>query len=359
MAETYPVNSHHAPDVVTNTMTLLERFAFLLNYYCSGPLFGLNLKLIVLDRKPSTPEQFIALFWSVVFAAIIYYRLVPVLDFGLILALAPVLIYTFSDISQLVLEYRTYLSSLGMAIMAAFWLERLPLAAIPVVIFFIYLSRQRLKLFADPLLYWKQASVDCQRDPGVLSNYAYQLNRRGNFSEVDKVYRDLILNRVPECRSLLINVAAAKFGPTEMWDTVDPQRLKEAADILLEVTRRWPGHADGWRNLAVITYYQRDPMQAIVYFMAAISLDQRDSLSWLGRGQCHLDLGEYDLAADSLRRALDLSPQIAHIRVKLMEALQLAGRTEEFTALDMYLRDKNVIFVTDDMLPDEIRNRKN
>ena len=338
-----------------NNMSIRHRIVHLIGHYLCGPLVGLNLKLIVADRQPSEPECFASYMVLGGFFACIAAPEVPSpIRFALLTVLLPILSYALFGISQLVLEYRAYLSLFGIALACGYGLQSHPLLSIPVIGIFLVLTRRRNRIYRNPAFFWKQASLDTGNEPSIVSNYLYELNKRNGFSEIDRIYENLIANRIPGSRTLLINMAAARFGSKEMWDEADLQKLSEARRILEEVVRRWPDHADGHRNLATVLYYERRPEQAVIEFSKAVKIQSQDSASWLGLGECHMYLGQHTYAANCFRTALSISPHLEQIRTRLMEALHQSGQLLEFGMQQQILKRDNILFVTDDMLPDHI-----
>lgn len=342
----------------TPNLNPLDRALLLLNYYLFGPIFGSFNHLIVPDRKLSAPERFVTqLAVALIIATTVYSSTPPLIKLGLTLILLPILVYSLANIQQLILEYRVYLSTFGYALIAGYISTISYLAPIPITILFFYITWRRNHVYQTAESFWKQASRDCD-DPAVLSNYVYALYKRSNFSQIDDIYTEILAKHIPECRTLLINMAAAKFGSTQIGDRPSTNALLAAKDILVDVTKRWPDQGDGWRNLATIYYYLGDIPASVTSFGRALHIDPKDGLSYMGLGECCFYTQEYSAAADYFKHALRLNPHLLEIRTRLMEALELSGNTLEFAIHNDILKSEGMLYVTDDMLPGDIRTRR-
>jgi tetratricopeptide (TPR) repeat protein len=336
-------------------MTFKHKLAQLIGYYVCGPLLGIHQHLIVPDVESTEPELFITwIFLALLAGFLVVPWLSPLVRFALILTVTPVVVYSWCPVPQIVLEYRAYLATAGMALLITYLGQTHSLyVLLPTVIFFACRTLYRNGLFTNSERFWRKATTDSP-DPGVMSNYFYQLNQMGQHLEVERIYSTLKTG-FSDCRTLLINLAAAKVGSGQV---ADPDKLAEARDILLEVTRRWPAECDGWRNLATVQFCLGEFQHSVRSSNRAVGILPDDGLSWLCKGQSLSALNRHAEAVGCLKRAFELLPEhFEQVRYKLMEELEAAGLTRELKEHQRYLADKSIIFVTEDMLPDWIRNR--
>lgn len=344
--------STHQDVESTNHLSIASRVALLVLHYFFGPLLGLELRLIAPDRQ--LPSYELVAMWLLLASysalAVGFMHDGPLVSLGIVLSLLPVLVYACSSIAQLILEYRAYLSGLGIALLLALastYSLSTFITVLALLIFYMAQTYSRNYTFSSSSLFWKQATSDCS-DPGILSNYIYHLNKAERFGEVDQIVADIIGQAIPESRTLLINLAVTRMGSSSQWDQSNNANLTSARQLMESIVAQWPSYVDGWRNLGVMLYYERQVEQALDAFSHALDLDVMDSSSWLGKGECYKYLGRNADAASCLRTALDLSPQVEGIRTKLMEVLLLAGLMDEFKIHQAWLEGSGTYYVTEE-----------
>lgn len=370
----------------------LDRLLLLIYYYIPLPYVGVNQKLVVADKKLKDTEVIVvAVMAGLTLTSLAYnWWLAPTTAYAVLLILATVCVYAFSPVPQIVLEYRVYFSLFGFAILAATVAEFDPpelasgtgLAAVLLLaVYFIQQSRRRARLYADPVRFWQQATHDCP-STGVLSAYVYYLSRRGRYSDAAGVMAQKLAFHVshaplkltdeqrndPDMRILLLNMAHAHAGSGQSHESVDVNRLDESISIVSEVTHIWPDYAPGWRNLGALQIARAEvedsltkkktiQFQAVASLSKAVNLDPNDGMAWYGLGMAHMQLDDYDYAKPCLLTAVELCPQVPEVRLKLVELLDKIG--DPLLALPHVknLHNSGIIFVTEDMLPPEIRER--
>ncbi len=84
--------------------------------------------------------------------------------------------------------------------------------------------------------------------------------------------------------------------------------LDGASRYARQATEAEPEHAPAWNLLGAITATMREPEQARQAFESALSLDPRDSATYLNLGLLHLSQGRRLEAAEYLQEALSLNP---------------------------------------------------
>ncbi len=159
-------------------MLYLKRALHLYLHYFSGPLLGFNQKLIIADNQnPLTAFRANSLALFLFFLILGSWSRSSPLAIALILSL---FIYSFSPVIQIVLEYRAYLSSAGIALLLASAFRHYPMALIPILSFFAIQTLHRHRLYASPIHFWTQASHDCP-SPAVIANLAIALQNPSLF----------------------------------------------------------------------------------------------------------------------------------------------------------------------------------
>lgn len=331
----------------------MDRWALVMDHYILA-MWGVRLRLFRPDKHHREPEKLLAWFvygvWIV--GMLVGMDKAPLVALGMAFLLTcPQWLYAFTQIQHTIFEYRGYLFAAGIACVIADLANASPWGIVIAscgVVFFTIQSRRRITLYTDPLLFWKQAHLDVKSDPLLASAYIYQLQKRERFGEVDDLYRWMTAARIPDCRSFLLNLAAAKFGAKNDTAPLDPEKIKQAEQILDETTRRWPGHEDVWRNLGTVRYYMAtlglSGVEGLPYsmdramdcFVKALEIRPNDVLSHTGAGYCLMYEGDWATAVEALTNAYNYLPagayvveDISLVRLKLMEALDNAARTAD------------------------------
>ena len=352
-----------------------DRLTLISFHYLFGPLLGFRQRIFAPDRNFRSPDRLLGLglyfaLWVGVLAGHALH--LPLLTLGfLLIALSPQWVYALLDIQHTIFEYRAAQMPLGVALIIGqltMWEhQHFGTFIIAAVAFGAWIgqTQRRNRLFSSPLLFWRQAHLDTHHDPLILSAYLYQLQKAEQFSTVTDIQKWMLEEQIPDCRALLINLAAAKFGSKSDNATLDQTKLGEAEALLAEVVRRWPDHADGWRNLGTVQYYQNRIPVAESSFSRALMIDSHDSLSWLCLGHCYLSEERPIEAVNCLRHAYNYLPagaylveDISLVRVKLMEALEKAfimtgdeNYHQEFNQHQIAFEKDGAYFVTEENAP--------
>lgn len=158
---------------MAETLTKRQRFAQLVWYYIAGPLLGFRQRLVVIDQPLGEPEIFTAsLIVGFILAYVLWSHGMPLRRFAFVLTLLPVLVYIWSPVTQIVIEYRAYLSSFGMSLILVSALRNHIWALIVIQLIWIIQSSDRIRLYTSAELFWSQAERDCPVSDVVLAHLA-------------------------------------------------------------------------------------------------------------------------------------------------------------------------------------------
>lgn len=342
------------PPDTGETLPFTHRLVLLVLHYVCGPIIGMNQRLMVRDIEFTEPEKFITwIFLSAAVSALL--SPVPnLLRLSLIFILTPILIYSLAPIRYIIMEYRVYLSVLGIAIVTAYFDRSLIAELITGTVagWFIYCTIKRTRLLSNSELFWKQAYRDCP-DANSTVNLMYQLNLSNQGPEAQQ-----LAGRYKDDRAVLINLAMAHLCPAAGGiEEFSADQLYSARLILEDVVARWPDSADGWRNYATVLYYQEHRRDSIKAYLRCTALNPMDGLAWLGLGTAALETAQNEFAVSALRRAFEIYPHIDDIRHKFMESLYKTKRMQEFEYHQGLMSDDNMVFVTREMLPPELQEK--
>jgi tetratricopeptide (TPR) repeat protein len=145
------------------------------------------------------------------------------------------------------------------------------------------------------------------------------------------------LNRFADARQEATQAAAAAVaGESQLYGSIG--RLATGAadfagaiDAYAHAVDVNPNDVVLHKLLAGALMRQDRPDEALAEFVAVLLIDPRDGDALVGIGQVHLSAGRAAEAADTFRRATDMSPGNSEARYALASALAQLGRTDEAT----------------------------
>lgn len=325
-----------------------NRMAHLMRSYI-GPLLGIRLRLVTIDRirEPWLLWSMLACWTVIGGVALAFYVSGPV-GFGLIVVLASVYLYAFSNIAQIVCEYRIYLSLLGVAFIAASLVsyagtynEVVFGLSIALLACWTFATSGRLELYVDSVKFWSNAARYAPEiQIAAITERAYE----GQFSDVDKILYGLITDDMPASIYDWINARKQQ--------AIDTYRIERARDTLKHLLTGYEhNNPRVWRQLGITEYYLGQTQEAIDSFMRAWALDRTDGLSRAALAHIYEELGDLPCAEVAWKSAADLMPDSGYVRARY-KAICSVGRM-----IDEIDDDPNTIFVTDEMLSEELRNK--
>jgi len=116
----------------------------------------------------------------------------------------------------------------------------------------------------------------------------------------------------PKVRKILLSAMAK----------IDAGEHEPAIDQLKETLRKYPESAPYVQNLLGAEYVKTDQLpEAISSFEQAVSLLPHDPMTHYNFGLALICAGDYDRAANEVRRALELDPQNQQMQARLREIL--------------------------------------
>ncbi len=94
----------------------------------------------------------------------------------------------------------------------------------------------------------------------------------------------------------------------EACAAADREDFPAALRLLDELTKKYPGFAEGWNRRGAVLWQTGQFLQSIKDCERALALNPNHYGALQGLGVCHLQLGDVEAACRSLRRALEIAP---------------------------------------------------
>lgn len=109
---------------------------------------------------------------------------------------------------------------------------------------------------------------------------------------------------------LWFNAAGEKAGRFAQAATVaiERQEFAAASKIVNQLTREYPGFAEGWNRRAILNWQLGRYEESIADCKKVVALNPEHFGAWQGMGLCQLHLGDLPAACQSLRAALKINP---------------------------------------------------
>ena len=105
----------------------------------------------------------------------------------------------------------------------------------------------------------------------------------------------------------------------EACAAADREDFPAALRLLDELTKKYPGFAEGWNRRGAVLWQTGQFLQSIKDCERALALNPNHYGALQGLGVCHLQLGDVEAACRSLRRALEIAPHEESTRRSLLK----------------------------------------
>lgn len=232
-----------------------------------------------------------------------------------LLLVSPLAGYCFFPLADLVAEHRAYITILGVVIVMAAVIERMPkrvwIAAVVVTIY-IGLTIDRNEVWANESLLWKDAASKAPDKfrPHLNLGAADQLS--GDADGAIQEY-EWVLKRNPSHPAALSNLASLYLARNDLG------RTEELLNRAIAGNTTFPAV---YLNLAVVRLRQGRYSEARDLLQKSLSLNPRQLMVHHNLGDIFYNEGRRDLAVEEYRKELELNPNSAITREHLAEALK-------------------------------------
>lgn len=221
---------------------------------------------------------------------------------------------------EMVFEHRTYLPSLGFAVVLALSLQRVirsgrryaPAIAALVFVVLSVATYQRNETWRSPALLLENAMKRYPRNARIASNLADVYLREGNYAKaLRKAEWAVALNPNLIAAQMNLGVALAR---QELFEKAIAQYLK-----VLELDG---GFAGAHYNLGNAWMELGNPSKAIHHYRKALELDPKDPDTYNNLGIALARQGKISEAMDCFRKAVAIRPEFRPARNNLEDCLQ-------------------------------------
>jgi tetratricopeptide (TPR) repeat protein len=208
---------------------------------CRGVLLGVNLQFDP-QVKPVGPLGVISLVALAILTLSTHSTLQVALAWILV---SPAWIYCFATIEDVVFEYRSYATLLGIAGLAAWAAQYQP--ALVAILVGLYSARtwQRSKAWATSKDFWEQCYRDSPKNPRAILNYAEAIQRTArsaeDFDRAAELYESIL-----DAPHRSAGTAAANLSVIYIWRSGRGDGeywMTRTADMLDVAAERWPWNA--------------------------------------------------------------------------------------------------------------------
>lgn len=228
------------------------------------------------------------------------------------LLVSPLTAYAFMPLADIVLEHRTYIPALGVALLVAAMYRHMEwvvpkagkLAVGAIALAFAILTVQRNTVYADGLSFWTDAVKTSPMKVRPHFNLAAALQSSGRIDDALNEYRTA-LQLKPDLHAAYSNMAAMQ---------IDGGHLDDGVATLEALTETAPNYPEGWINLSVGYMRQWRSDKAIAAASRAIELDSESAEAFYNRAEAFRQAGESALAQKDYKRAAYIRPDVEAFR---------------------------------------------
>lgn len=209
------------------------------------------------------------------------------------------------------------------------------LAAIPLLTAYGLRTEERVPVWRDEFTFFTQSaadSPDCATVQCALGRiHLDRYQREGRRADLDRARSHFAATIDKELREHVFvsnqDVLQAYLGLAGIH--MIEGRPEAALSVYEQAIERYPDSEDAHMLAGIALAELGNTGRAEAEFLAALRLRPRFSQALYNLGNLHLNRGDYSIAVQNLREALDLDPESPEIRLALGTALYNVGRREE------------------------------
>jgi protein O-mannosyl-transferase len=231
------------------------------------------------------------------------------------LMISPLLAYGIMPLPDVVLEHRTYIPGLGIALLAAWLFDRLQRnyanVAVPafgvVAALFVVMTIQHNRVWANNITLWEDAAVKAPTKARTHFNLAQSYQNVGRYPDALHEY-NRALELKPDLFAAYSNMSGILLNQGDMG---------KAQEVLQKVVALAPNFAEGFINLGVFYVRLRQPDKALEVLDRAVKLAPESYPAHFNRGEALTLKGDFKAALEGYKEAARLRPDIPQIRMGL------------------------------------------
>lgn len=246
--------------------------------------------------------------------------LAAVLFFALTLSPAIGFVDVYPFRYSFVADHFQYLACIGLMVLTATGLSRLPLAANIVLLMVLgVLTWRQTHIYRDAETLWRDTLTKNPSCAIAHNNLGTLLSARGRSAEAEQHYREALRLESNDAETMSnLGVSLAEQGQTE-----------QALQLLRKAVALDPNDAEACCNLGKVLAKQDQYSEAILCFHIAIRLKPRQAAFYYNLGCVLASLGKLDEAIGQFQQALELGPDYADAHNNLGLVLARESRYPE------------------------------